>query len=104
MPVPPGAVPADAVAQLQSAIFNLSPPPAEPLTQPDDGSLRFVTCHSAQRELEVLHDQLLAWLEADPALHIPSLFALGLLLFLITFVVLGIAKWLTERSAMRAGN
>ena len=42
--------------------------------------------------------------EADPALHIPSLFALGLLLFLITFVVLGLAKWLTERSAMRAGN
>jgi len=42
--------------------------------------------------------------EADPALHIPSLFALGLLLFLITFVVLGVAKWLTDRSAMRAGN
>ena len=42
--------------------------------------------------------------EADPALHIPSLFALGLLLFVITFIVLGIAKWLTERSAMRAGT
>ncbi len=41
--------------------------------------------------------------EADPALHIPSLFALGLLLFVITFVVLGLAKWLVQRSAARAG-
>ncbi|MCB8747794.1 exodeoxyribonuclease V subunit gamma [Rhodoferax sp. U2-2l] len=61
--------PATQLAQLQSAIFNLTPPPAVPLAQPDDGSLLFVTCHSAQRELEVLHDQLLAWLEADPALQ-----------------------------------
>ncbi len=42
--------------------------------------------------------------EADPELHIPALFALGLLLFVITFIVLGIAKWLTQRSAARAGN
>ncbi len=42
--------------------------------------------------------------EAEPNLHIPALFALGLLLFVITFVVLGIAKWLTQRSAARAGN
>lgn len=41
--------------------------------------------------------------EADPALHIPALFALGLLLFVITFVVLGLSKWLTHRSAARAG-
>ncbi|MCD6672578.1 MAG: phosphate ABC transporter permease subunit PstC [Burkholderiaceae bacterium] len=41
--------------------------------------------------------------EADPVLHIPSLFALGLLLFVITFVVLGVAKWLVQRSAARAG-
>ncbi|WP_180130573.1 exodeoxyribonuclease V subunit gamma [Rhodoferax sp. BLA1] len=57
------------LAQLQSAIFNLTPPPAATQAQPDDGSLLFVTSHSAQRELEVLHDQLLAWLEADPALQ-----------------------------------
>jgi len=57
------------LAQLQSAIFNLTPPPAAPQAHPDDGSLLFVTSHSAQRELEVLHDQLLAWLEADPALQ-----------------------------------
>jgi phosphate transport system permease protein len=41
--------------------------------------------------------------EADPALHIPSLFALGLLLFLITFVVLAAAKWLIARGTARAG-
>ncbi len=41
--------------------------------------------------------------EADPTLHIPALYALGLLLFVITFFVLGLAKWLTERSRRRAG-
>nr|WP_319566395.1 exodeoxyribonuclease V subunit gamma [uncultured Rhodoferax sp.] len=56
------------LAQLQSAMLNLSPPPPEPQPQPDDGSLVFVTAHSAQRELEVLHDRLLAWLDADPSL------------------------------------
>jgi phosphate transport system permease protein len=42
--------------------------------------------------------------EADPKLHIPSLYALGLILFLITFVVLAVAKWLTNRSASKAGR
>ena len=42
--------------------------------------------------------------EADPTLHIPSLFALGLILFLITFVVLGCAKWLINRGATKAGR
>ncbi|MFP5406958.1 MAG: ABC transporter permease subunit, partial [Gammaproteobacteria bacterium] len=42
--------------------------------------------------------------EADPALHIPALFALGLLLFVITFAVLAAAKWLTERGVARAGR
>ena len=42
--------------------------------------------------------------EADPALHIPSLFALGLILFLITFIVLACAKWLINRGAMKAGR
>ena len=41
--------------------------------------------------------------EADPALHVPSLFALGLLLFAITVVVLALARWLTARGARRAG-
>ncbi|MFP5413253.1 MAG: phosphate ABC transporter permease subunit PstC [Gammaproteobacteria bacterium] len=42
--------------------------------------------------------------EADPVLHIPALFALGLLLFVITVIVLIGAKWLTDRSAARAGH
>jgi len=66
---PAGGAGASQLAQLQSAIFNLAPPPEQPTPQPADGSLLFVTCHSAQRELEVLHDQLLAWLEADPSLQ-----------------------------------
>jgi phosphate transport system permease protein len=40
--------------------------------------------------------------EASPDKHIPALFALGLLLFVITFVVLALAKWLTRpRGAVR---
>lgn len=42
--------------------------------------------------------------EADPSLHIPALYALGLILFVITFVVLGSARWLTKRSAAKAGR
>jgi phosphate transport system permease protein len=42
--------------------------------------------------------------EADPKLHIPSLYALGLILFLITCVVLALAKWLTQRGTIKAGR
>lgn len=41
--------------------------------------------------------------EADPTLHIPALYALGLILFVITFVVLAIAKYLTNRVGRKAG-
>ena len=36
--------------------------------------------------------------EAEPGLHISSLFALGLILFVISFVVLAISRWLISRS------
>jgi len=36
--------------------------------------------------------------EADPGLHIASLFALGLVLFVLTFIVLAISRWLISRS------
>jgi len=40
-----------------------------PSVDPDiDDSIRFHVCHSPQREVEVLHDQLLAAFDADPAL------------------------------------
>lgn len=38
------------------------------LLDPQDRSLTLHECHSPQREVEVLHDQLLAMLEADPEL------------------------------------
>jgi len=60
--------PASQLAQIQSAILNLTPPGTTPQAQADDGSISFVTAHSAQRELEVLHDQLLLWFNADPTL------------------------------------
>ena len=41
--------------------------------------------------------------EANPGLHISSLFALGLVLFVITFIVLGISRWLIARGTAKAG-
>ena len=41
--------------------------------------------------------------EADPGLHISSLFALGLVLFIITFVVLAISQWLIKRGVAKQG-
>ena len=42
--------------------------------------------------------------EADPVLHVPALFALGLILFVITFIVLALSKWLVARAGSRAGT
>ena len=42
--------------------------------------------------------------EADPGLHIASLFALGLVLFIITFIVLALSQWLIRRGKARQGN
>lgn len=55
--------------QLQSAVLNLQALPEVPVALPHDESIALVTTHSAQREVEVLHDRLLAWFDADPALH-----------------------------------
>ncbi|HQT00829.1 MAG: phosphate ABC transporter permease subunit PstC [Hydrogenophilales bacterium 16-64-46] len=41
--------------------------------------------------------------EADPGLHIASLFALGLILFVLSFVVLAISRWLIARSVGKEG-
>ena len=54
------------LAQLQSAILNLEPLPEIPEPLPaDDASITLVTTHSAQREVEVLHDRLLSWFDAE---------------------------------------
>ena len=60
--------------QLQNDILELRPlaethalwPPVDPMK---DRSVRFHVAHSAQREVEILHDQLLARFSADPALR-----------------------------------
>ncbi|WP_310628268.1 exodeoxyribonuclease V subunit gamma [Limnohabitans sp.] len=54
---------------LQSSLLKLAPLPDYLTDVPaDDTSIAFVQTHSAQREVEVLHDRLLAWLDADPTL------------------------------------
>jgi phosphate transport system permease protein len=42
--------------------------------------------------------------EAAPEKHIPALFALGLILFMITVVVLSAAKWLTRPATPAQGR
>ncbi len=42
--------------------------------------------------------------EAEPGLHISSLFALGFLLFIITFFVLGVSRWLIYRGTKKQGK
>ncbi|WP_266167866.1 exodeoxyribonuclease V subunit gamma [Dyella subtropica] len=53
--------------QVQQAILDLEPLPADPEQRQrwhgDDPSLRFHIAHNAQREVEILHDQLLALFE-----------------------------------------
>ena len=56
--------------QLQADILDLEPLPAVPQAEPRaEGAITLVTTHGAQREVEVLHDQLLAWFDADPSLQ-----------------------------------
>lgn len=58
------------LAQMQSAILHMEPLPETPwaLAQ-GDASVTVVSTHSALREVEVLHDRLWDWFEADPQLH-----------------------------------
>jgi exodeoxyribonuclease V gamma subunit len=51
------------LGQVQDAIRDLLPLDEHPQRQvaQDDGSIEFHVTHSAQREVEVLHDQLLSW-------------------------------------------
>jgi exodeoxyribonuclease V gamma subunit len=55
------------LSQIQQAILDLQPLPPSPdrrrLWQQDDESLRFHIAHNPQREVEVLHDRLLALFE-----------------------------------------
>ena len=59
-----------ALQQMQSAVLHLSPEPASAAElDARDDSIRFHEHYSAQREVEALHDQILAWLDADAQLQ-----------------------------------
>lgn len=58
------------LARLHNAILDLQPiEPGSITLADDDRSLELHVCHSRTRELEVLHDRLLALLAADPTLQ-----------------------------------
>ncbi len=58
--------------QLQQGILDLEPSPPAEKRQPiasEDTSIRFTVAHSRQREVEILHDRLLAAFAADGTLQ-----------------------------------
>ena len=57
--------------ELQNQLLHRRPPPAVPVRpfDPADTSLQVHACHTPMREVQVLHDQLRALLEADPTLQ-----------------------------------
>jgi exodeoxyribonuclease V gamma subunit len=57
--------------QVQAAVRDLRPLSEHPHLPPprEDRSIEFHVTHSTQREVEVLHDQLLSWFERDPSLR-----------------------------------
>ncbi len=66
---PAAKAPASQLHQLQSDILKLRPnSEARHQRLDSDNSIQWVKCHSAQREVEVLHDQVLGWLQDDPSL------------------------------------
>lgn len=56
------------LARLQGDILDLVEVPAKKAVAEGDESVQVHVCHSRQREVEVLHDSLLARFEADPQL------------------------------------
>ncbi|WP_332876985.1 exodeoxyribonuclease V subunit gamma [Massilia sp. S19_KUP03_FR1] len=59
------------LSQVQAAVRDLLPLADHPHVAPDplDRSIEFHVAHSTQREVEVLHDQLLSWFGQDPDLR-----------------------------------
>ncbi|WP_306397847.1 exodeoxyribonuclease V subunit gamma [Telluria beijingensis] len=59
------------LAQAQAAVRDLVPLSEHPRVPPmlDDRSIEFHVTHSVQREVEVLHDQMLSWFAQDPSLR-----------------------------------
>jgi exodeoxyribonuclease V gamma subunit len=59
------------LGQVQAAVRDLLPLKEHEYDTPDaaDRSIEFHVTHSVQREVEVLHDQLLSWFARDPSLR-----------------------------------
>ncbi len=59
------------LADIQSDIFDLREPERDDLhiLAPEDRSIQIHNCHSPMREVEVLHDRLLGFFDADPNLR-----------------------------------
>jgi exodeoxyribonuclease V gamma subunit len=53
--------------KVQSDILNLNALPNAPEPVADDGSIQMVQAHSAQREVEILHDRLWDWFDNNPS-------------------------------------
>lgn len=65
----PSESPLTLLENLQTQILDLRNGQVQPvLVDAKDNSLSFVRCYSAQREVEVLYDQLLRWFDRDPEL------------------------------------
>jgi exodeoxyribonuclease V gamma subunit len=60
-------MPVSVLQHLQSGLLHLQA--SKTINAPADDSVMFVQTHSPQREVEVLHDQVLGWLNADPQLQ-----------------------------------
>jgi exodeoxyribonuclease V gamma subunit len=60
--------PSSLLTQIQQDIFNLAPAQHTTNFNKSDSSIQFHACHTAMREVEVLHDQLLDCLQNDPEL------------------------------------
>ncbi|MDI9335853.1 MAG: exodeoxyribonuclease V subunit gamma [Gammaproteobacteria bacterium] len=69
---PPIAGESTLLGQLQARVRTLATHHPSPL-KPVDESIQFVSCHSIYRELEVLHDQVLRWLQQDPHLRLQDI-------------------------------
>jgi exodeoxyribonuclease V gamma subunit len=57
-----------ALSLLQSAIFNLEPQVQNSEVCQDDNSIELVSTYGAMREVQVLHDKILNWLDSDSSL------------------------------------
>lgn len=57
------------LATIQTDILNLHDRPSPAVVKPNDRSVQVHACHSAMREVEVLHDQLLALFAEHPDLE-----------------------------------